>query len=163
MRAASATPAKPDPGSGISGSEDSSASSSGTASRIGGNATQTKQQETSLKLNRFLALSGYTEGAPIDSVLGWKGEMKVHDDYFLTAGHTPGTLRSALLAIRPFIKWCMDVGRASREKAEAVSFNVAFYCIMSIYVSIFTMHYSHVHSIIIKGVKISLNEQRITV
>ncbi|KAH3855458.1 hypothetical protein DPMN_098025 [Dreissena polymorpha] len=31
MRAASATPANPDPGSGISGSEDSSASSSGTA------------------------------------------------------------------------------------------------------------------------------------
>ncbi|KAH3848568.1 hypothetical protein DPMN_090946 [Dreissena polymorpha] len=71
-------------------------------SRIGGDAGKAKRQETAMQINRFLALAGY-----------------VHDDYFLSAGHSPGTLRSALLAIRPFLRWLKDAGHASHHLADA--------------------------------------------
>jgi len=102
-----------------------------------------------MKINRFLALIGYIEGQPLDSVLSWQGHLTVHDDYFLSKGHSPGTLRSALLAIRPFLRWCKDEGHATQHKAEQVRFSIAFYCIMSIDVFTYAMHYLHIHLILI--------------
>ncbi|KAH3830022.1 hypothetical protein DPMN_103257 [Dreissena polymorpha] len=47
--------------------------------RPGGLANESKTQEVNMKINRFLALSGYLEGAVLSDVLLWKGHMEVQD------------------------------------------------------------------------------------
>ncbi|KAH3734057.1 hypothetical protein DPMN_040496 [Dreissena polymorpha] len=48
-------------------------------SRPGGLANESKTQEVNMKINRFLALSGYLEGVVLSDVLLWMGHMEVHD------------------------------------------------------------------------------------
>ncbi|KAH3844969.1 hypothetical protein DPMN_087236 [Dreissena polymorpha] len=48
-------------------------------SRPGGLANEAKTQEVNMKINRFLALSDYLEGAVLSDVLLWKGHMEVHN------------------------------------------------------------------------------------
>ncbi|KAH3870637.1 hypothetical protein DPMN_033825 [Dreissena polymorpha] len=48
-------------------------------SRPGGLANEAKTQGVNMKINRFLALSGYLEGAVLSDMLLWKGHMEVHD------------------------------------------------------------------------------------
>jgi hypothetical protein len=48
-------------------------------SRPGGLANESKTQEVNMKINRFLALSGYLEGVVLSDMLLWMGHMEVHD------------------------------------------------------------------------------------
>ncbi|KAH3851497.1 hypothetical protein DPMN_093979 [Dreissena polymorpha] len=47
----------------------------------------------------------------------WHSHIEVHDSY-LIKDHKPGTMRSVLLTIRNFLKWCKDTRQASEHALD---------------------------------------------
>ncbi|KAH3836402.1 hypothetical protein DPMN_109772 [Dreissena polymorpha] len=50
-------------------------------------------------------------------MLVWHGHIEVHDSY-LIKDHKPGAVRSMLLTIRAYLKWCKDTRQASEHTLD---------------------------------------------